>query len=280
MKKGFLLAALIGSAGVALIVQSPTKQDFPIVPAGLDPSLLLHAAALPEGAHEFSIGEASGLLAQEAPVGETATESALYASEQDLATMPAQWRAIYDHENATRGPEQPIPFNHRFHVTDLQIDCMYCHTGTERSVSGIVPSMDVCMGCHRVAGTGLPPVEEMREMDAAGEVIEWNWVYKLPEFAQFSHKAHLRNLECQDCHGPVEAMDRVYQWAPLTMGWCLDCHRQSPVGSDVATDYSLALASPPPQSPEGNQPDGFYPYAIDTGYGRTRGPTDCAACHF
>ena len=136
------------------------------------------------------------------------------------------------------------------------------------------------MGCHRIAGTGLPPVEELRGYESRGEPIEWEWVYKLPEFVQFSHKAHLRNLECQDCHGPVEEMDRVYQWAPLTMGWCLECHRQPPSEGDVATDHTLARDNPPPRAPAPRQPEGFYPRDIDTDYGRTRAPTDCAACHY
>ena len=105
-------------------------------------------------------------------------------------------------------------------------------------------------------------------------------MHKLPEFVQFSHKAHVRNLECQDCHGPVEEMDRVYQWAPLTMGWCLECHRQPPSENDVATDHTLSRDNPPPQAPGPRQPDGLYPRNIDTDYGETRAPTDCAACHY
>lgn len=252
--------------GAAAALHRPPTGDIEIASASLDPSAFLLAR---ESAEAQAAGE-----------GETAAEAALYTAEQDLATMPAQWRAIYEHENATRGPEQPIPFNHRFHVTDLQIDCMYCHVGTERSVSGIVPSVAVCMGCHRIAGTGLPPIEELRGYEARGEPVEWEWVYKLPEFVQFSHKAHLRNLECQDCHGPVEEMDRVYQWAPLTMGWCLECHRQPPSESDVATDHTLSRDNPPPQAPAPRQPEGFYPRDIDTDYGETRAPTDCAACHY
>jgi len=213
--------------------------------------------------------------------GETAAESSVYAGEQDSATPPPQWQAITDHENATKGPEQPIPFNHRFHTTDLQIDCMYCHTGTERSVSGIVPSLDVCMGCHLVAGTGLPPVEELRAMSARGEPVEWKWVNKLPEFVQFSHQPHLRNgLECAECHGPVEEMDRVYQWAPFTMGWCLECHRADPADTDISTDHALAGMNPPPKAPTKRQEGSFYPSAIDSQYGATRAPTDCAACHY
>jgi hypothetical protein len=157
---------------------------------------------------------------------------------------------------------------------------MYCHAGTERSVSGVVPSVDICMGCHQVAGTGLPPIERLRELARNGETIQWEWVNKLPEFVQFSHRPHLRNnLACAECHGPVEQMDRVYQWAPFTMGWCLECHRQPPQASDVSTDYVLSQLNRPPEIPDERQDLSFYPRAINSNYGATRAPTDCAACH-
>jgi len=213
--------------------------------------------------------------------GQTAEEAAQYAEEQSRAERPEQWDAIDAHNAATRGPQQPIPFNHRFHVTNLEIDCMYCHVGTESSVSGVVPAVEVCMGCHRFAGTGLPPVEELREYSQRGEPIPWEWVNKLPEYVQFSHQPHLRNgVECQECHGPVEEMDRVYQWSSFRMGWCLECHRGEPRETDVATDHTLTRDFPPPPMPEGPQPHSLYPIAIDMEYGATRGPIDCAACHY
>lgn len=220
---------------------------------------------------------------QEVPEGQgqTAEESAEYAQDQEDAERPPQWEAIDLHNEATRGPLQPIPFNHRFHVTDLQIDCMYCHVGTEESVSGVVPALEVCMSCHRFAGTGLPPVEELREYFDRGEPVQWQWVNKLPEYVQFSHKPHLRNqVECAECHGPVEEMDRVYQWSSFRMGWCLECHRRPGQETDFATDRLLSLETPPPPTPAGRQPHSFYPRAIESEYGTHRGPIDCAACHY
>jgi len=219
--------------------------------------------------------------AQDSAQGATAADAARYAASQEAATQPPQWQAIDDHNNATRGPQQPIPFNHRFHATDLQVPCMYCHAGTERSASGVVPPLEVCLGCHRIAGTGLPPVEELRGYGQRSEPVPWKWVNKLPEFVQFSHRPHVRNgLDCAECHGPVEQMDRVYQWAPLTMGWCLSCHRGEPRDTDVATDHLLTALHPPPQPPDGRQDESFYPRSIDSQYGAFRGPTDCAACHY
>lgn len=185
--------------------------------------------------------------------------------------------------NAARlGPDQPLPFNHRWHAGELQIECLYCHAGTDRSQTGAMPSVEICMGCHRVAGSGLEPVEALRGFWERQTPIEWNWVYKLPEFVQFNHEPHVRNgVDCTECHGPVkEEMDRIYQWAPLTMGWCLECHRQPPAETDVATDYVLSQRYPPPPMPTGRQPKGLYPAQISSEFGASRGPIDCLACHY
>lgn len=207
--------------------------------------------------------------AQEAPGGGQEAAAALTAE-----------RAITDHRTATRGPEQPIPFSHKFHVRELAIDCMYCHVGTERSDTGIVPPLEVCMGCHRVAGTGLEPIEELRGYWSREEPVPWEWVTKLPDFVQFSHRAHLRNeIACETCHGPIEQMDRVYQWAPLTMGWCLECHRSQPEATDVATDHRLARSARTARAPEERQEASLYPTTIDQRYGASRAPIDCLACH-
>ena len=126
-----------------------------------------------------------------------------------------------------------------------------------------------------------PAVEELRGYSARGEPIPWKWVNKLPEFVQFSHRPHIRNgLECAECHGPVADMDRVYQWAPLTMGWCLECHRSTPVDTDISTDHALSEMNPPPKDPRERQEGSFYPVSIDTQYGASRAPTDCATCHY
>lgn len=190
-------------------------------------------------------------------------------------------QAIVDHNTATRGPRQPIPFSHRFHVRELRIDCMYCHLGTERSETGVVPSLEVCMGCHRTAGAGLEPIQELQDHWNRGEPVRWEWVSKLPDFVQFPHRAHVRTgIQCQECHGPVEDMDRVYRWAPLTMGWCLECHRSQPQETDVATDYVLVREHPIPEIPDRRQAHSFYPVRIDTKYGAYRAPIDCFACHY
>lgn len=215
-------------------------------------------------------------VAQEDPAPQETMQEA--ATEQELT--PAEL-AIAAHDNAERGPRQPIPFSHAFHVTELSISCEYCHTGTERSKVAIMPALSVCLGCHRVVGGALAPIQELRAYGERGEAVPWERVYKLPEFVQFFHAPHIRTgVECEECHGPVEEMDRIYQWSSLRMGWCLECHRGEPEETDVATDYMLSQEFQHPPTPEGRQPTGLYPYSIRQEYGENRAPIDCFACHY
>lgn len=189
--------------------------------------------------------------------------------------------AIAAHASATDGPVQPIPFNHRFHVSEIGMQCAYCHGGTESSATAVVPALATCMGCHRLVGSQLEPIQDLRGYSERGEAVPWEQVYKVPDFVQFPHNAHIRNdLTCTECHGAVEEMDRVSKVSSLKMGWCLACHMGEGVESDYATDRLLAAQSPPPAMPEGRQPVGLYPRAIDTQYGATRGPIECTACHY
>src|SRR2546428_2312313 len=141
---------------------------------------------------------------------------------------------------------QPINFPHRVHVQTYKIDCQYCHSDARRSEYAGLPSVQRCMGCHRIAGAALPEVKKVADYYARGEPIPWVRVNKLPEFTYFPHKAHIRaSVTCQTCHGPVETMTTFGAETgprltndllilvglrpappPLTMGWCLDCHRR------------------------------------------------------
>ena len=201
------------------------------------------------------------------------------ASSADTLT-PAR-RAALLHRQADRGPEQPIPFSHRFHVSELQIQCEYCHTGTEERAVATMPPVSTCMGCHQVVGQGIAGIDTLRAYWQRRESIPWERVYKVPEFVQFSHQAHLRNdIACQECHGPVEEMDRVYKYSDLSMGWCLSCHRGEPQPGDVATNAKLVQATDIPEIPAGRQDIGLYPRSISQGYAMSRAPDDCATCHY
>lgn len=210
----------------------------------------------------------------------TATRPLLPVEDYAPTGMTAQ-EAIEAHASATEGPEQPIPFNHRFHTQELGMQCAYCHGGTQSSAVAAVPPVELCMGCHRIVGAQLDPIQQLQGYWERSEPIPWEQVYKVPEFVQFPHNAHLRNdLACAECHGPVEEMDRVYKFSSLKMGWCLECHMGEGQESDYATDRLLAREFPPPQPPQPGQPVGLYPRTIDVEYGASRGPIECTACHY
>jgi len=206
------------------------------------------------------------------------------ATAQEAAAGPTGMtadEAIAAHLSATEGPEQPIPFNHRFHVTELSMECEYCHIGTESSQAAAMPAVSTCMGCHRIIGNNLEPIQRLRGYFDSGQPVPWERVYKLPEFVQFTHQPHIRNqLDCEECHGKVEEMDRVYQFSSLRMGWCLDCHWAEGEDTDVATDRLLVEEFPPPEIPAGRQSVGLYPRVLEQQYAINRGPIDCVACHY
>lgn len=243
------------------------------------------------------IGGASltfALIARGTPeaTGQEAREAAAEQGSQELPvqiekikernpTGQTAEEAILAHEMATEGPEQPIPFSHRFHSQELNMQCEYCHGGSETSAIAVIPAVDLCMGCHRIVGANLEPIQRLRGYYDQGEPVPWERVYKVPEFVQFPHRAHIRSqIECEECHGQVEEMDRVYKYASLKMGWCLDCHWEAGEDTDVATDRLLTEQYPPIEIPDERQPEGLYPRRLDQQYGANRGPIDCIACHY
>lgn len=148
-------------------------------------------------------------------------------------------------------PEQPILFNHTLHAGkadkgNLAIDCQYCHSGAEKSKHAGIPSTNVCMNCHKAVDTGkntgtteIAKIYAAVGWDPANQTytgneqpVKWVKVHNLPDHAYFNHSQHVAvgKLECQECHGPIdETMDVAEQWAPLTMGWCIDCHNTKDV---------------------------------------------------
>ncbi len=170
-------------------------------------------------------------------------------------------------------PEQPIFYSHKVHAGVNQINCLYCHSSAEKGKMAMVPSPSVCMNCHKqineytgdeklitaegkeVDGTaeiqklyeytGWDPVAKDYRRDANGNIItkpiEWVKIHNLPDHVYFNHSQHVAvgDVQCQRCHGPIETMDEVYQFAPLSMGWCVNCHRQTQVQFADNNYYSI-----------------------------------------
>lgn len=124
-------------------------------------------------------------------------------------------------------PEQPVPYSHKLHAGELDIDCQYCHTSVFDSKQANIPSTQTCMNCHEQIATDSEDLEPVRESWETGEAIEWIRVHNLPDYSFFSHEAHTNvGVGCESCHGRVDRMDVVFQKEPLSMSWCLDCHRE------------------------------------------------------
>ena len=126
-------------------------------------------------------------------------------------------------------PKQPIAFSHKIHAGQYEIDCQYCHTGVEIGKSANIPSVNICMNCHSAIKTESPQIQKLYAAQESGRPIEWVRVHNLPDLAYFNHSQHVKvgGVECQTCHGPIEEMEVVQQYSPLTMGWCIDCHRNT-----------------------------------------------------
>ncbi|GJE71515.1 cytochrome c3 family protein [Methylorubrum podarium] len=135
------------------------------------------------------------------------------------------WRSPYvTAQDVTR--EQPVPFSHEHHVGGLGIDCRYCHTSVEKAAFAGIPPTETCMSCHSQEWTNAPMLAPVRQSLAEGRPLTWNRVHNLPAYVYFNHSVHVaKGVGCSTCHGPVQTMKLMRQTAPLTMGWCLDCHR-------------------------------------------------------
>ncbi len=122
--------------------------------------------------------------------------------------------------------EQPVQFDHRHHVKDIGLDCRMCHTTVEQSSTAGIPPTELCMGCHDQIWNKSPLLDPVRTSYFQDQSIPWQRVHNLPDFAYFNHAIHVnKGVGCETCHGRVDEMPSVMQVAPLTMGWCLECHR-------------------------------------------------------
>lgn len=129
-------------------------------------------------------------------------------------------------------PEQPIPFSHKIHVEQNGMDCRYCHSFVDRAAHSNVPTAQTCWGCHEYVKKDSPQLVNLRRaMDPTfehydGQPIRWTQIHRTPDYVKFNHSAHInRGVSCVECHGRVDQMEVVYQAKPLTMGFCLECHR-------------------------------------------------------
>lgn len=169
-------------------------------------------------------------------------------------------------------PKQPVPYSHALHVGELGMDCRYCHNTVEASPFASVPPTQTCMNCH---GTIRPESEKLapvRDSFTTGMPVEWVRVHDLPDFVYFNHSAHVRRgVGCVECHGRVDRMETVYWSEPLSMAWCLSCHR-----------HPEAHLRPPDEvtNMEWKAPEDRLVYGAKLREANgINPPTDCSTCH-
>lgn len=176
-------------------------------------------------------------------------------------------------------PKQPIAFSHKLHAGAYEIDCKYCHTGVMKGKSATIPSVNICMNCHRAVKTESPQIQKIwAAADWNAETltfgpnqkpIEWVRIHNLPDLAYFNHSQHVNvaGVECQTCHGPIQEMDVVKQYSLLTMGWCIDCHRKTDVNTKGNEYYDKLV--------ELHNKSSKQPLKVED-----IGGLECAKCHY
>ena len=165
-------------------------------------------------------------------------------------------------------PEQPVPYSHKLHAGELGIDCRYCHANIERSQEAMIPPTQACMGCHAIVKKDSPKLTAIRGSWAGGTPVEWVRVHRVAAYAYFDHSVHLAaGVGCVSCHGRVDQMDVVRQDKPLSMGWCLECHRD-PTPNLRPKDQITNMT----WTPTAEQAAQFAQATV-------RGPEHCSGCH-
>lgn len=181
---------------------------------------------------------------------------------------------LFDPQTTAVGyaPEQPVPYSHALHVGELAMDCRYCHTTVEVAAHAALPPTEVCLNCHRQIRPDSRLLLPVRESFTTGLPVEWVRVHDLPEFVYFDHSAHVTaGVGCVSCHGRIDLMVVVEQAEPLSMGWCLGCHR-NPDPHLRPTEFVTAME----WTPSGDAA------ALGRRLREERGiapGTDCSVCH-
>lgn len=177
------------------------------------------------------------------------------------------------HTDVGYQPHQPVPYSHKLHAGDMGIDCRYCHIGVERSAHATVPATQTCMNCHTQVRKDSPKLAKIRESYATNKPMEWVKVHKVADYAYFDHSRHVnKGVACVSCHGRVDQMEEVRQVQPLSMGWCLECHRNPEANIRPKELITKMDWTAPNDDPVALGRQLVEQYNINP-------PTDCSGCH-
>ena len=186
------------------------------------------------------------------------------------------------HTDVGYQPWQPIPYSHKLHAGNLGMDCRYCHRMVESGPHATIPDNDTCMGCHLQVKKDSLALEPLRTAYGDGSAnqkpLEWIKVHMMPDYAYFNHAVHLNaGVGCTSCHGRVDQMEVVRQVEPLSMGWCLECHRDATAHIRPA---GVALTQMDWEPDEASKAAAAARLAFDgTTTPALNPPTHCSACH-
>ena len=170
--------------------------------------------------------------------------------------------------------EQPVPFSHEHHVDQLGIDCRYCHTSVETEGFAGIPPTHTCMSCHSQIWKDSPMLQPVRDSLAKDEPLRWTRVHDLPDYVYFHHGAHVSHgIGCSSCHGRVDKMPLTYKAEPMTMEWCLNCHRHPEKYIRPKEEvFNMAWQPPSDQEERGRKLINDYHIPVDR-------LTNCSVCH-
>src|SRR4051812_3757578 len=166
-------------------------------------------------------------------------------------------------------PDQPVPYSHALHAGELGMDCRYCHSTVERAGKAAVPPAAVCMNCHSQVRKESDVLLPVRQAYAENQPVHWTRVHDLPDYVYFNHSAHVNaTIGCVSCHGRIDQMVKVYQAKPLTMEWCVNCHRDPE--PYLRKSEALTVMGYQPGADEG---------AAVMKANNVHPPTNCSTCH-
>jgi mono/diheme cytochrome c family protein len=167
-------------------------------------------------------------------------------------------------------PTQPIAFSHKLHAGENNINCAYCHTSVYKGKSANIPSANICMNCHSQIKTESPEIKKIYRAIERKQPVQWVRVHNLPDLAYFNHSQHTQvgGIQCQTCHGPIQNMEVVYQYSALTMGWCINCHRETPLNTKGNAYYDNLVKLH-------DKSNNAVPFTVSS-----NGGTECSKCHY
>lgn len=191
-----------------------------------------------------------------------------------IATAGVTYYMTPSYTRVGYAPVQPVPFSHAQHAGELGIDCRYCHSNVEKSGFSNVPTSQTCMNCHNQIKTQSPLLEPVRHSYETGEAVPWVQIHSTPDFVYFNHAVHVnRGVSCWECHGQINQMEVVRHEKPLSMSWCLDCHRNP--GPRLRPRDQITNLDWRPASPEAQAKLG----AELVAHLKINPPQSCSGCH-